>query len=72
MIVPAVGAAGVVFTTIDTLPVISCAHEVEILVAVTVYIPARVWFPKEMAEPVPETAVPRFEPFSLSWYDTPV
>lgn len=72
VIVPMVGAAGVVFTIMVTLPVMLLVQDVEVFVATTVYVPAAVWLPKEMAEPVPETGEPVLLPLSFSWYRTPV
>ncbi len=51
---------GLIETAIE--PVILPEHPVAVLVAITVYVPAPGWFPKEIALPVPATAEPVFTP----------
>ena len=50
-------------TVTNALPVIEAEHTIEaVLLATTEYVPTDVWFPNEIAEPVPATLLPISEP----------
>jgi hypothetical protein len=62
------GVVGGALTVIATLPDIAVgpAQILPVPIALTVYVPAPVWRPKEMAPPVPDTGEPIFTLFNCS------
>jgi len=54
-------------TVTVALPLIVAVQEVLTTVATTVYVPAAVWLPNEIAEPVPATGDPTLLAPFLSW-----